>query len=217
MNGLSGLMPANARFITTAAARNVPVARTNGVATRGHRGARRAFLGKIDRRAIIDCRPPATVGSMGARRYDRAVGLARARRDSPRSRRGRRGGGNVEASKWGERIGGRHIKPRPLVARNDEPWAMRDEARRGLIAALPRHRCTQMGAGSEPGCVSPVDARRHTASERQVYATSTGATRRFHRELARGQRTCPGFFACSRLSAAGPRMERARIVGSLVQ
>ena len=30
---------------------------------------------------------------------------------------------------------------------------------------------------SEPGCVSPVDARRHTASERQVYATSTGATR----------------------------------------
>ena len=30
---------------------------------------------------------------------------------------------------------------------------------------------------SEPGCVNPVDARRHTASERRVYATSTGATR----------------------------------------
>ena len=31
--------------------------------------------------------------------------------------------------------------------------------------------------GSEPGCVSPVDARRHRASDRQFHATSTGAAR----------------------------------------
>ncbi len=37
------------------------------------------FWGKIDRRAIIDCRPPVTVGSIGARGCDHAVGFVRAR------------------------------------------------------------------------------------------------------------------------------------------
>ena len=43
---------------------------------------------------------------------------------------------------------------------------------------------------SEPGCVNPVNARTQRASERPLYAASTGPTSRFHRELATD--LCPG-------------------------